>query len=56
MNQRRDKKVTAVLRREGWIVIRVKECDLRDVKRTRRILMKIERLSANPKKRHQHAA
>jgi DNA mismatch endonuclease, patch repair protein len=50
-NQRRDKKVTAVLRRRGWTVIRVKECDLRDVESTRRIVRKIERLNMHPQKR-----
>jgi len=56
MNQSRDKKVTAALKRRGWVVIRVKECDLRDAQYTGRIITKIACLSANPRKHHQHAA
>jgi hypothetical protein len=56
MNQRRDKRVTTALRRRGWIVIRVKECDLRDAECTRKIVRKIEQLNVHPRKRLQPAA
>jgi DNA mismatch endonuclease (patch repair protein) len=56
MNQRRDKKVTAALRRRGWTVIRVKECDLRDVECTRKIVRRIEHLNVYPRERRQRAA
>jgi DNA mismatch endonuclease (patch repair protein) len=54
MNQRRDKRVTTALRRRGWIVIRVKECDLRDAECTREIVRKIEQL--HKRKSRQRAA
>lgn len=41
-NQRRDKRVGSALRRLGWRVIRVKECDLKNVAHTKVLLAKIE--------------
>ena len=43
-NRRRDRRVVSALRRMGWHVIRVKECDLRSAAHTRTLLAKIEGL------------
>src|ERR1700687_5648374 len=47
VNQRRDVRVSSALRREGWSVLRVRECTLKDAACTRALLNKIQRLIAS---------
>ena len=43
-NQRRDRLVSFQLRRAGWFVLRIRECDLKNSTRIRALLSKIETL------------
>jgi DNA mismatch endonuclease, patch repair protein len=43
-NQRRDRLVSLRLRRAGWLVLRIRECDLKNSTRVGAVLSKIENL------------
>jgi DNA mismatch endonuclease (patch repair protein) len=42
VNQRRDRRVASALRRSGWKVIRVRECELKDVVLRKNLIDRIE--------------
>lgn len=44
-NRKRDKKVNRTLRRQGWLVLRIKECELKSRERRRSLLEKIRVLT-----------
>jgi len=48
-NQRRDRRVSNVLRRAGWVVFRVRECTLKDPARTGAVLARLERSTTRRK-------